>query len=78
MAWVGIIGICRGRYDTQLASIDGGEVLVDKPCYSPVVWTLGPVLGSEPTLHPRVSCVAPGLWGPEGAQNYIWGALWPM
>ena len=46
--------------------------------YSPVTRTLGPVLGSQQPSCPWVPCVPPGLWGPQGAQNYLWGTLWAM
>ena len=51
--------------------IAGGE-------YSPITRTLGPVLGSQQPSCPWVPCVPPGLWGPQGAQNYLWGTLWAM
>ena len=48
------------------------------PEYPPVTRTLGPVLGSQQPSCPWVPCVPPGLWAPQGAQNNLWGTLWPM
>ena len=45
---------------------------------SPVTQTLGRVFGSQHTLWPWVPCVPCGLWGPQAAQNYIWGPHLPM
>ena len=36
-------------------------------------WTLLDII-----VYPWVPCVLPGLWGPQGARNYLWGALSAM
>jgi hypothetical protein len=59
-----------------LSTPNGRHIKVRK--YSPVTRTLGPVLGSQQPSCPWVPCVPPGLWGPQGVQNYLWGTLWAM
>ena len=82
IAWVEIIGICRGRCDTQWA-IDGGEVMPDKPCYIPPRCRLGlptlkKVVEKLGSAHEESKEVGSRYLGGCYIHVNIWQHVWSM